>query len=153
MFVRDPALGFDGTVAEAVDMLGIDSTTHYQFCGAVDVKTDYLHALEDMKNVWEYSRKSYHAAYFPHVSLGWDPNPRYENFRGDILTDCTVENIRKAFLAARDYLDAHPELPVPLVTVNSWNEWTECSYLEPDDLNGYGYLEALRDVFAPELKK
>ncbi len=25
---------------------------------------------------------------------------------------------------------------------NSWNEWTETSYLQPDDLYGYGYLNA-----------
>jgi hypothetical protein len=35
----------------------------------------------------------------------------------------------------------------PFITVNSWNEWTETSYLEPDDLYGYGYLEAIKDVF------
>ena len=35
----------------------------------------------------------------------------------------------------------------PLVTINSWNEWTETSYLQPDDLYGYGYLEAVRSVF------
>ena len=40
-----------------------------------------------------------------------------------------------------------PELPVPLITVNSWNEWTETSYLHPDDLYGYGYLEAIKSVF------
>jgi DNA-binding transcriptional MerR regulator len=40
----------------------------------------------------------------------------------------------------------HPEQH-KLVTVNSWNEWTETSYLEPDNLNGYGYLEAVKRVF------
>ena len=36
---------------------------------------------------------------------------------------------------------------VGLVTINSWNEWTETSYLQPDDLYGYGYLEAVKKVF------
>ncbi|MDR1182555.1 MAG: glycoside hydrolase family 99-like domain-containing protein [Bacteroidales bacterium] len=35
----------------------------------------------------------------------------------------------------------------PLITVNSWNEWTETSYLQPCTLFGYGYLEAVRNVF------
>ena len=47
---------------------------------------------------------------------------------------------------AKDYADRHPGQP-PLITINSWNEWTESSYLEPDDLYGYGYLEAVKRVF------
>jgi hypothetical protein len=47
---------------------------------------------------------------------------------------------------ARYYLDKHPDQP-PLITINSWNEWTETSYLQPDDLNGYGYLDAVKSVF------
>jgi hypothetical protein len=39
---------------------------------------------------------------------------------------------------------------VPLITVNSWNEWTETSYLEPDSLYGYGYLEAIKKVFVEQ---
>jgi len=31
--------------------------------------------------------------------------------------------------------------------LNSWNEWLESSYLVPDDLHGYGYLEAVKRVF------
>ena len=36
---------------------------------------------------------------------------------------------------------------VSLITVNSWNEWTETSYLEPDNLYGYRYLEEIKKVF------
>ena len=32
-------------------------------------------------------------------------------------------------------------------TINSWNEWTEGSYLEPDTVHGMGYLEAVKRVF------
>ena len=56
------------------------------------------------------------------------------------------EMVRKALRAAKDYADRHPLQP-KLITINSWNEWTESSYLEPDDLHGYGYLEAVRRVF------
>jgi len=47
---------------------------------------------------------------------------------------------------ARDYADSHPK-QAPLITINSWNEWTETSYLEPDNVNGYGYLDAVKQVF------
>ena len=34
-----------------------------------------------------------------------------------------------------------------LITINSWNEWTKTSYLMPFTMYGYGYLEAVRNVF------
>lgn len=39
-----------------------------------------------------------------------------------------------------------PEQP-KILTINAWNEWTEGSYLEPDTVNGYGYLQAIKRVF------
>ena len=35
----------------------------------------------------------------------------------------------------------------PLITINAWNEWVEGSYLLPDMLYGFEYLEAVKDVF------
>ncbi|MBQ3170277.1 MAG: glycoside hydrolase family 99-like domain-containing protein, partial [Clostridia bacterium] len=61
----------------------------------------------------------------------------------------TPENVQKGFEMAKEYADSHPNQP-KLITVNSWNEWTETSYLQPDDVNGYGYLEAIRRVFKGE---
>ncbi len=61
--------------------------------------------------------------------------------------DAFAEALRKA----RSYADSHPDR-APLITINSWNEWTETSYLMPCDKFGYGYLEAVKKVFADETR-
>ena len=84
--------------------------------------------------------------YFPHVSIGWDNNPRFRRFRDYCCQENTPEAFKSALRMAKEYVLAHPN-QAPLVTLNSWNEWTETSYLEPDSLHGYGYLEAVKRVF------
>ena len=142
--------GFDsnmkGSTKEFVTLLGADSISHYQFAHFVDIDRDYLEILKDVKEEWLRIEKEYSVPYFPHISCGWDNNPRFRNFRTGIVKNNTPENIQKAMQMAKDYLDQHTDIP-PLVTINSWNEWTETSYLLPDDLYGYGYLEAVKKVF------
>ncbi|WP_397374792.1 glycoside hydrolase family 99-like domain-containing protein [Paenibacillus sp. PAMC21692] len=107
---------------------------------------------------WESYRQDfgkYGLPYFPNVSMGWDSSPR--TVQSDIhanlgypftpiLVDNTPEQFRKSLAAVKEFLDRSGTLP-PIVTINSWNEWTEGSYIEPDTVHGLGYLEAIRSVF------
>ena len=134
------------TTNELATELGFDSITHYQFVHFTNIDRDYREIAIDVVNEWDKIDKLYDIPYFPHVSVGWDNNPRFTEFRGGIVKNNTPENVKELLKKAKEYVDSHPKQP-PLVTINSWNEWTETSYLQPDDLYGYGYLEAIRDVF------
>ena len=131
--------------ANLVSLLGFDSVTNYQFVHMTDINRDYLDALDDIKLLWDKIGKEYAVPYFPNVSVGWDNNPRFKKFIDYTAKNNTPENFKKCLLAVKEQCE---KTGVKLITVNSWNEWTETSYLEPDDLYGYGYLEAIRDVFA-----
>lgn len=135
----------EGSTKDLVKLLGFDSVTHYQFVHFTDCNRDYLEILPDVRKEWDRIRGTYTVPYYPHVTIGWDNNPRHRFLTLPIMRNNTPENFKKGLLMAKAYADAYND--VPLITINSWNEWTEMSYLEPDDVYGYGYLEAVRDVF------
>ena len=64
-----------------------------------------------------------------------------------VIPSSLKKGVVEALRRAKEWVDARPGLH-PLITINSWNEWTETSYLQPDNEYGYGYLEAVRNVFA-----
>jgi hypothetical protein len=137
-----------GTQREVVEQLGCDSLTHYQFCHFVDVNRDYGEIMADVTREWEALSAGYAAPYHAHVSVGWDSSPRANTFVGAVTRDNTPARFEAALRQAKAYTDARPG-QAPLITINSWNEWTETSYLQPCSLFGYGYLEAVRNVFGP----
>ena len=73
--------------------------------------------------------------------------PCFRRIRPD---DCTrfhnTPQTFATFLAkAKEYMESHTDQP-RFMMINAWNEWVEGSYLLPDRLNGFGYLQAVRDV-------
>ena len=131
--------------------LGFDSLTHYQWMTMLRGEEDYTKILPIVQDEFSRMDQLPDTTFFPHVSLGWDTNPRFKKLRPLIIRNNTPENVEKALRMAKEYVDTH-DLPANLITLNSWNEWTETSYLQPDDLYGYGYLEAVRKVFLDENK-
>ena len=138
--------GVSAAPVELVKKLGFDSCSHYQFVHFTDIDRDYQEIMQNVVKEWDRIDEDFEIPYFPHISVGWDNNPRFKAFKPGIVKNANPGNLQKALKMAKDYIDAHPNQS-PLVTINSWNEWTETSYLQPDNLYGYGYLEAVKNVF------
>lgn len=137
--------GVDGGnyTEDILNELPFDSVTHYQMVHMTNVNRDFSEIMVDVSAEWERLSQKLTIPYFPHVSIGWDNNPRHSTLRPNIAKNNTPEAFEKAMKQAKVFAQRND---IQLITVNSWNEWTEGSYLLPDDLNGYGYLEAIRNA-------
>jgi hypothetical protein len=147
--------------AKLVADLGLASVGSYAWVHHYDPNThgfpqgSYAEAAKANFAVWSQYRDMFSVPYFPNVSMGWDPSARtiqsdrYEP-RGYPWTATLCGNtpaaLRDALQRAREHVLAMPA-GERMVSLNAWNEWTEGSYLLPDEANGTSYLEAVRDVF------
>ena len=143
-------VGKDLRRLEGIDMEALvrecrfDSCTNYQMVQSAAGSGDYAQWVAEAMSWWETSDANT-PCYFPHVSVGWDETHRKPSLR-EAVTGRTPWAFEACLHRAKAFLDAHPDR-TPLVTINSWNEWTEDSYLLPDVRWGYKYLEAVRSVF------
>ena len=129
---------------EMISKLGIDSEALYNMGG---FDPDYLvHGANALK-IRAQMDSAFNIPVFPCTSIGWDDSPRFpaKGARDVTCFHNTPESFGNFLQKAKEYVDAHPDQP-RFMMINAWNEWVEGSYLLPDMLNGYGYLEAVRDV-------
>jgi len=144
--------------ARLVRDLGFDSVTSYVWIHHVPLPTqvtDYNVVRNEYFKYWDQAVKLFGVPYYPNVSMGWDSSPRaaQEDEFGDFgypftntIGNNTPENFRTALEKTKERLLARPGGP-RILNINCWNEWTEGSYLEPDTVHGFKYLEAIRGVF------
>lgn len=143
--------GFDGgkklSGPELLAALGADSVTNYQYIHwmGVGITRDYREVSQAAVQYWNECAERYAMPYYPGISIGWDPSPRRMEKYPARACNNTPENFEEALRLAKAFLDKHGGNP--LVVINSWNEWTETSYMQPDNLYGYGYLQAVKHVF------
>ena len=142
---------------QTVKALGIDSATIYNMVhwSSPAGNPDYATWAEKGALRFDKARDTLGVPlYFAHASVGWDTNPRYppSSVQPTVL-GATPEKFEVALRRAKDWCDKNTPDGMPrLISVNSWNEWTEGSYLEPDANFGYGYLEAIKRVFSSPKK-
>jgi len=96
--------------------------------------------------------------YHINVSMGWDSSPRCPGSNsewmsrrdypyGAVIVNNTPYLFKKYLAKAKELTMAKPA-EQRIITINSWNEWGEGSYLEPDIIHKMKYLEAVKAVFA-----
>lgn len=96
----------------------------------------------DYDKVWkqiiarDYSNKTV----LPGAFTDWDNSPR-KGYNAYIVRNASPEKFMDYF--TRLYAKA-ARAGSPFILINAWNEWAEGAYLEPDESNGYGYLEGIK---------
>ena len=89
----------------------------------------------------EYSQKY---TIIPGAFVDWDNSPRrgYNNSR--IFIGASPVKFGKYMKKLTD--KANKETKLDMIFINAWNEWGEGAHLEPDEKNGYGYLNAIKTI-------
>ena len=166
--------GLGGILSQAVAALGLNSTTSYVWIHHnilpdfpatryEKAASQYMNSVRNGggSNGLENGAAGIPVPYHLNISMGWDSSPRCGNVTpgewlrrrdypfGAVIVDNTPYLFKKYLAEAKAWTLAKPESE-RIVVINSWNEWGEGSYLEPDTGNGMGYLEAVRDVFGSQ---
>lgn len=84
----------------------------------------------------------------PCAFTDWDNTPRH-NMRGSVYIGATPEKFKNYFAQLVDNTKKYYD--TDMIFVFAWNEWAEGGYLEPDAKNGWGYLQAIKEVVKSRL--
>ncbi len=145
---------------------GFDSTTSYNITSSGKVSENLTERYEDVMEAHRqrWARMGESALpYCPVVTMGWDVTPRCEKTvpwpfppspltgrrdypYGPVVVGNTPELFRDLCGQALRYCQERQPVPYA-VFVNAWNEWTEGSFLLPEERCGTGYLEAVLKTF------
>lgn len=98
------------------------------------------------KNILRYARKNKDQNTFYSGFVGFDDTPR----RGEVAKIITGQSPEKFSKYLSQLLQYSADQNKEYVFLTAWNEWGEGAYLEPDEENGYTYLEAVRFALSIE---
>lgn len=99
--------------------------------------------ISDYDRIWQFilSRES-RPQVMPGAFPAWDNTPR-RGKHASVYFGATPEKFKCYMEKALVKAD---KAGAEFFFINAWNEWGEGAHLEPDEYNGYGYLEAVGDA-------
>lgn len=97
-------------------------------------------SIEALKSL-NLDKKIYYEVY-----TGWDNTPRYGK-RGSVIDGSNPQKFKEYLLEVKEISEIRKQ---EYIFILCWNEWCEGMCLEPTKKYGYGYLEAVREVFGKD---
>lgn len=127
--------------------LGLDAA--FQYCWPVGGDPDDGEAIATQEQFWRQWREMDILPYQITASMGWDSTPWHPSFSRWHLTP---DGFRDLCERARAEAMSLPEgsLGRRMVLLDNWNEFGEGHYIFPHREYGFGYLDAVRQAFAPD---
>lgn len=130
---------------------GFDAVSAYNWPGiglAQGVKTaPFEELIGRYSEWWADITRTCSAPLLVPISGGWDNRPWAGMQEALVRSGRTPENFRRHLMEARRMMDARTTSVLPLAIIEAWNEFGEGSYIEPQKEFGFGYLDAVREVF------
>jgi hypothetical protein len=131
---------------------GYDATTGYNYPRAgMDpsaLRADYDSMIYGYRAIWSLIAEAGIIDHMPVTEPGWDSRP-WHGWKAVVRTDRAPAKFRRMLANARDFVDRHPITGGRrIVLIEAWNEYGEGEAIEPHCEWGFGYLQAVREVFA-----
>ena len=131
---------------------GYDAASGYNYPGAGmqgGLLAPYSGMVDGCGEIWENVRRAGAIDYIVPTSPGWDSRP----WHGDdalVRSDSNPREFGRMLRLAKQFVDTQGSTPFgKMVIIEAWNEFGEGSYIEPHRQFGFGYLDAIREVFVP----
>ncbi len=131
---------------EVLEYFGFKSLTNYCWAHLQNPDGDYEVWGDASTEMWDKFHDDFSMTYFPNVTISWDANPRFKFFTAGYINNSTPKKFEKYLVKAKEHIDNNNIEP-KIITINAWNEWSEGTYLEPDTIWEYQYLDAVKNVF------
>ena len=141
----DPAIyGFDA----AIEFPPNNSAPPDLTARIAPLSADYGGKVYDWSIFPERSRNYREESYrlFRSVCPAWDNTARRKQNGTTFVNDSPALYREWLENALQDTVRRSPTADERLVFINAWNEWAEGAHLEPDQANGYAYLDATRQA-------
>lgn len=101
----------------------------------------YFNYDELWSNLLQNAKESDDKSLFFGAFTAYDDSPRRGKYRSKIVRGDSPEKFEKYFKQLVEICRAQKK---EFVFLSAWNEWGEGMYLEPDTINGYDYLNAVK---------